>query len=167
MLGKKPSGGYSSRLDCSLNIGVEYNILNDRIVFGLLSHSRFCQTLSYTELMASVNFRLGGWFSTTLIHTFLNRNRLGIFGFALNFHPAGLNLFVGADYIGCSYVKLNNMSLPKSIKSFNFNFGLGSDLGKAKYAKPAQKPADRPLHRTRMAETAKRRQRGTAKRISS
>lgn len=132
------TGKYASRLNCALNLGVEYNILNNHIAFGLLSHSKFCQTFSYTELTASVNFRLGRWFTTTVSHTFLNRNKLGIFGFALNMHPAGLNLFLGADYIGCSYAKLNNAPIPKTMKSANFYFGLGFNLGKAKYMKSMQ-----------------------------
>lgn len=134
----QPSGKYTSRLNCALNLGVEYNILNNHIAFGLLSHSKFCQTFSYTELTASVNFRLGRWFTTTLSHTFLNHNKLGIFGFALNMHPAGLNLFLGADYIGCSYAKLNDAPIPKTMKSANFYFGLGFNLGKAKYMKSMQ-----------------------------
>lgn len=134
----QPSGKYTSRLNCALNLGVEYNILNNHIAFGLLSHSKFCQTFSYTELTASVNFRLGRWFTTTLSHTFLNHNKLGIFGFALNMHPAGLNLFLGADYIGCSYAKLNDAPIPKTMRSANFYFGLGFNLGKAKYMKSMQ-----------------------------
>lgn len=132
------TGKYTSRLNCALNLGVEYNILNNHIAFGLLSHSKFCQTFSYTELTASVNFRLGRWFTTTLSHTFLNRNKLGIFGFALNMHPAGFNLFLGADYIGCSYAKLNDSPIPKTMKSANIYFGLGFNLGKAKYMKSMQ-----------------------------
>lgn len=134
----QPTGKYTSRLNCALNLGVEYNILNNHIAFGLLSHSKFCQTFSYTELTASVNFRLGRWFTTTVSHTFLNRNKLGIFGFALNMHPAGLNLFIGADYIGCSYAKYNNAPIPKTMKSANVYFGLGFNLGKAKYMKSMQ-----------------------------
>lgn len=140
------TGKYTSRLNCALNIGAEYNILNNHIAFGLLSHSKFCQTFSYTELTASVNFRLGRWFTTTVSHTFLNRNKLGIFGFALNLHPAGFNLFLGADYIGCSYAKLDNAPIPKTMKSANVYFGLGFNLGKAKYMKsmqPKQKRAKR------------------------
>ncbi len=138
------TGKYTSRLNCALNLGVEYNILNNHIAFGLLSHSKFCRTFSYTELTASVNFRLGRSFTTTVSHTFLNHNKLGVFGFALNAHPAGLNLFLGADYIGCSYAKLNNAPIPMTMKSLNVYFGLGINLGKAKYMKSMQpKPKKR------------------------
>ncbi len=140
------TGKYASRLNCSLNLGVEYNILNNHIAFGLLSHSKFCQTFSYTELTASVNFRLGHWFTTTLSHTFLNYNKLGIFGFAINAHPAGLNLFLGVDYIGLSYAKMDNVSVPKTMKSLNMYFGLGFNLGKAKYMKSMQPKPKKAKH---------------------
>ncbi len=125
--------GYMSRLACDLNVGVEYNILNNHIAFGLLSHTRFGQRVNTTELTASVNFRLGGSFTTTVSHTFLNHNKLGVFGFALNAHPAGFNLFLGVDYIGLNYAKFKMIPVPTTMKSFNFYFGLGFNLGKAKY----------------------------------
>lgn len=131
----KSTGSYTTRLNCALNVGVEYNILNNHIAFGLLSHTQFCQSMSYTELTASVNFRLGGWFSTSVSHTFVNRNKAGIFGFAMNFHPTGFNLFLGADYIDCNFAKYKNTAVPKLAKSLNFYFGLGFNLGKAKYMK--------------------------------
>ena len=131
----KSTGSYTTRLNCALNVGVEYNILNNHIAFGLLSHTQFCQSMSYAELTASVNFRLGGWFSTSVSHTFVNRNKAGIFGFAMNFHPTGFNLFLGADYIDCNFAKYKNTAVPKLAKSLNFYFGLGFNLGKAKYMK--------------------------------
>ena len=133
-----PSGAYTTRLNCGLNFGVEYNILDNHIAFGVLSHTQFCQTMSYTELTASVNFRAGNCFTATVSHTFLNHNRLGIFGFALNVHPAGFNLFLGADYIDCSFAKYKSAAVPKFAKSMNFYFGMGFNLGKAKYMKSMQ-----------------------------
>ncbi len=134
----EPSGAYTTRLNCAMNLGVEYNILNNHIAFGLLSHTQFCQSMSYTELTASVNFRAGKCFTATVSHTFANRNRAGIFGFALNVHPAGFNLFLGADYIDCNFAKYKEVPVPKFAKSVNFYFGMGFNLGKAKYMKSMQ-----------------------------
>ena len=89
--------GYTRRLNTTLNIGAEYNILNDHIAFGLLSHTEFRQLYVSSELTSSVNFRLAKLFTATFSHTFCGRNRPGIFGFALNLHPPGVNLFVGLD----------------------------------------------------------------------
>ncbi len=127
--------GYATRLNCSLNLGAEYNILEDRIGFGLLSHTEFCQTMSFSELTASVNFRPLNWVSATVSHTLLSRNRLGVFGFALNLHPTGFNLYLGADYIPMKMVKYESVSIPYSMKSFNFYMGIGFNLGRAKYLK--------------------------------
>lgn len=124
--------GYATRLNCSLNLGAEYNILNDMIGFGLLSHTEFRQNKSFSELTASVNFRPLDWISATVSHTLLSRNRLGIFGFALNVHPKGINLFLGADYIPTRMATWDDIPVPYSMKSFNVYMGLGFNLGKAK-----------------------------------
>ncbi len=142
--------GYVSRLACDMNIGVEYNILKNHIAFGLLSHTRFAMTTTYTELTASVNFRLGRSFTTSVSHTFLNRNRPGVFGFALNAHPTGFNLFLGMDYIPTKYAKVDvdmlpfAVPVPTTLKSFNFYFGMGFNLGKAKYMASMQGGKEKP-----------------------
>lgn len=120
--------GYTRRLNTTLNIGAEYNILNDHIAFGLLSHTEFRQLYVSSELTASVNFRLAKLFTATFSHTFCGRNRPGIFGFALNLHPPGVNLFVGLDYIDTSYVLAGDFVVPKYQKSLNFYFGMGFNL---------------------------------------
>lgn len=124
--------GYTTRLNCSLNFGAEYNILNNHIGFGVLSHTEFRHKKSLSELTLSVNFRPTDWISATLSHTLLSRNKLGILGFALNVHPKGVNLFVGADYLPMKYVKYENAPIPYNAKSINIYFGLGFNLGKAK-----------------------------------
>jgi hypothetical protein len=125
--------GYTRRLNTTLNIGAEYNILNDWIAFGVLSHTEFRQLYVLSELTLSANFRIGDHFTTTLSHTLCGRNRAGIFGFALNVHTAGLNLFLGTDYIDTTYVLAGDMVAPKYQKSLNYYFGLGFNLGQNKF----------------------------------
>ena len=127
------NGGYSTRINCSLNLGAEYNVLDDKIGFGLLSHTDFGQKSTISELTASVNFRPINWLSATVSHTLLNRNRLGVFGFALNLHPTGFNFFIGADYLPLKMVKYENTPIPYNMKSLNLYMGIGFNLGKAKY----------------------------------
>lgn len=125
--------GFSTRLNTTLNVGVEYNILNNWIAFGLLSHTEFRQLYTLSELTASVNFRVAKCFTATFSHTFCGRNRPGIFGAAINIHTAGLNLFLGADYIDTTYVSASEeLLIPKYQKSLNCYFGLGFGLGKNK-----------------------------------
>ena len=133
---------YETMLNISLNAGIEYNILNNHIAFGLLSHTKFCNTMTYTELTASLNFRPTNWLSATVSHTFLNSNRLGVFGAAINIHSAGLNLFVGLDYIDTNLVVGpkaggSNIYLPRYQKSFNVYAGLGFNFGRPQFIKDA------------------------------
>lgn len=129
----EPTGkNYTTRLNCSLNLGAEYNILKDRIGFGLLSHTEFCQTMSFTELTLSANFRPAKWFSATVSHTLCNRNKVGVPGVALNLSPAGFNFYVGADYLGFAMATYEGVKIPKSMKSFNLYMGIGFNLGAKK-----------------------------------
>ena len=127
-------GSYTTRLSATLNAGAEYNILNNYIAFGVLSHTEFCQNFTRTELTASVNFRIGRWLTTSFSHTFLNGNQPGVLGWALNIHPPGFNLFVGADYIDTRFAVYNKrIPIPLMMKSANVYVGVGFNLGKAKY----------------------------------
>ena len=137
----EPSGSYLSRLSCSLNAGIEYNILHNYIAFGLLSHTEFCQNFNRTELTASVNFRIGSWLSTSFSHTFLNGNQPGVLGWALNIHPTGFNLFIGADFIDTRFAVYNNIVVPKMMTSANAYVGVAFNLGRAKYMRSMQPKA--------------------------
>lgn len=138
----EPGKNFMKRLNCALNIGAEYNILDGHIAFGVLSHTKFCQSFTYSELTASANFRAGNWFTWTLSHTFLGRNRPGVFGTTINFHPAGFNLFLGADYIDLSFAKYRNIPIPRAMKSINVYFGLGFNFGKAGALKAKSRNAE-------------------------
>ena len=113
-------------------------ILQNHIAFGLLSHTQFCQSHTRTELTASVNFRIGRWLSTSFSHTFLNGNEPGVFGWAVNVHPTGFNLFLGADFIDTRFAVYNGMAIPKMLSSANVYVGVGFNLGKAKYMRSMQ-----------------------------
>ena len=137
------SSGYISRLNFSVNAGVEYNILKNHIAFGLLSHTKFCNTMTYTELTASVNFRPTNWLSATFSHTFLNKNRPGVLGFALNIHPSVLNIYAGVDYIDTQWVNgpivgSAPIPLPRYMKSINAYVGVGFNFGRPKFLKEAK-----------------------------
>ena len=133
-------GSYTTRLSASLNGGIEYNILNNWIAFGVLSHTEFCQNFTRTEFTASVNFRIMRWLSTSFSHTFLNGNQPGVLGWALNIHPTGFNLFLGADFIDTRFAVYNqSIPIPQYMTSANFYVGVGFNLGKAKYMRSMQK----------------------------
>lgn len=130
--------GYTRRLNFSVNVGIEYNILNNHIAFGLLSHNEFASNNIMPELTASVNFRPTSWISATVSHTFLGGVRPGVLGCALNIHPAGLNLFVGMDYLGLAQVKYNDINIPRYQNSVNVYAGLGFNFGRPKALRKAK-----------------------------
>lgn len=130
--------GYVSMINFAVNAGVEYNILKNRIAFGLLSHTKFCNSMAYSELTASVNFRPLNWISATISHTFLNHNKFGILGFALNIHPRVINIYAGLDFIDTRWVKgptLGGMQppLPRYAKSVNAYVGIGFNFARPKF----------------------------------
>ena len=56
----------SRMLQTTLNVGAEYAILDRKISFGLLSHTRFGAPYTYAEGMAVVNFRPASWFQAAI-----------------------------------------------------------------------------------------------------
>ena len=121
--------GYTTRLNCAINVGGEYNILDNRIGFGLMSHTEFCHTFVRSELTASVNFRPLKWLSASLSHTVFARNDAGVIRPALNIHPEGFNFFIGADYLDLTQVKYGTMNVPRRANSVNVYMGIGFNIG--------------------------------------
>jgi hypothetical protein len=79
------------------------------------------------------------WITLTASHTFLNKNRPGIFGAAINIHPRALNIFVGMDYIDPNLVYVNDSILvPRYAKSLNVYFGLGFNMARPKFMRQEQ-----------------------------
>lgn len=132
--------GYVNRLSYSINIGAEYNLLKNKIALGLFSQTKVLNTSTYSELTASVNLRPTNWISATLSHTLLNGNSAGVYGAAINFHPAMLNIYLGVDFIDSNYVKAYEsaaftMLLPRNAKSLNLYMGVGFNFGRPKHLK--------------------------------
>ena len=135
---KSPDKAYMTMLNCTVNAGVEYNILRNHIAFGLLSHTEFINKMAFPELTASVNFRPTNWLSATFSHTFLNKHAPGVLGFALNIHPRVINLFVGLDYIDTRFGVYNtkagkSIPFPKYMNSVNVYFGFGWNFARPKW----------------------------------
>ena len=131
---------YNTQLNFSVNAGIEYNFLRNHFALGLLSQTKFCNTMVYSELTASLNLRPTSWISATVSHTFLNGNRPGVFGAAINIHPAAFNLYVGVDYIDPRLVvgpeiEGREIYLPRYQKSLNVYAGLGFNFGRPKFLK--------------------------------
>jgi hypothetical protein len=137
--------GYANRLTCSLNAGVEYNMLKNKIAFGLFSQTKMLNTTTsstyYSEITASVNLRPMNWISATVSHTMLNGNDAGIFGAAINIHPSVLNIYVAADFIDPNFVLGpeiealggKNLLISRYAKTINLYAGVGFNFGRPKF----------------------------------
>lgn len=138
--------GYTSHLSYSINVGAEYNLLKNKIAFGVFSQTKMLNTSPYSEITASVNLRPTSWLSATVSQTFLNRNNAGVFGAAINFHPAMINFYFGIDFIDSNYVKAAEISgldllIPRNAKSLNLYTGMAFNFGRPKHLKGDKKEA--------------------------
>lgn len=140
--------GYANRLTCSLNTGVEYNMLKNKLAFGLFSQTKMLNTTTsstyYSEITASVNLRPMNWLSATVSHTMLSGNDAGIFGAAINFHPALFNFYLGVDFIDTNYVNLLSgtdqiLPFPRNAKSLNVYAGVAFNFARPKHLRPEKK----------------------------
>ena len=136
------SEGMVNRMATQLNVGGEFAFLRNSISVGLLSHTKFYESHTYSELTASLNFRPGKRkrFSATFSHSFLNSG-LQSMGFALNLHGRGFNAFIGADYIPLSFAtKLtieDSFSVPIPGDTFGLSWygGISFSLHEAHFGK--------------------------------
>ena len=131
-----------SRMATQLNLGGEFAFLRNSISVGLLSHSKFYESHTYSELTASLNFRPGKRkrFSATFSHSFLNSG-LRSMGFAINLHGRGFNAFLGTDYIPLGFatkVALDdnfNMPIPGDNFGLSYYAGISFSLHEAHFGK--------------------------------
>lgn len=141
--------GYNTRLTCNVNAGVEYNFCKNHLAVGLLSHTRIYQSGIASELTASFNIRPTNWITLTASHTFLNGNKPGVFGAAVNIHPCGINIFAGMDYVATEYVGTGlypfqlmaidaELMMPRRAKSMNVYMGIGFNLARPKHVRRAE-----------------------------
>ena len=135
----------ATRLTCSINAGVEYNMLKNKIALGVFSQTKVLNTstksVPYSEITASVNLRPLNWVSATVSHTLLSGNNAGIFGAAINIHPALFNFYLGVDFIDTNWVKFasNNLMLPRNAKSLNVYAGVAFNFARPKHLRPEKK----------------------------
>ncbi|MBO7188992.1 MAG: hypothetical protein J6V55_00230 [Alistipes sp.] len=132
--------GYINRLSYSINVGAEYNLLRNKIAFGIFSQTKVLNTSTYEEITASVNLRPTNWISATVSHTLLNGNSAGVYGAAINFHPALINIYLGVDFIDSNYVGIGNVAgldlyLPRNANSLNLYMGMAFNFGRPKHLK--------------------------------
>ena len=132
--------GYSTRLSYSINVGAEYNLLKNMIAFGVFSQTKVLNTSTYQEVTASVNLRPTNWLSATVSQTLHKGSAPGVFGAAINFHPAMINFYLGVDFIDSNYVSAGKVSgldilIPRNANSLCLYTGIAFNFGRPKHLK--------------------------------
>ncbi|MBQ0046906.1 MAG: hypothetical protein KBT33_05245 [Prevotellaceae bacterium] len=112
-------GGRSKALQATMNFGAQYTPdFYDKMNFGLLSSTRVAGKYSWTEVRLSANVMPTKAFSAS------TNMALGTYGFSfgwlVNVHPKGFNIFLGTDH---QFGKVCKQALPLSGKA-NVNFGI-------------------------------------------
>ncbi len=116
-------GGRTKALAATMNLGVEYTIPTYKnLSFGLLNTTRMQGTYSWTDFRLSANWRTSNLFSMGVN---LAAGTYGTgFGWILNLHPKGFNLFLGMDH---TLGKLTKQGAPLSGNG-SLNIGINFPL---------------------------------------
>lgn len=119
----------SDMLSMTAHVGLECRMpFYQRLSAGILGTYRYDGPYSWWETRASVNLALLRVFSMSASYAYSTFGES--YGAAINFHPGGINLFVGVD----SFKPALNMTrqyIP--IDSFNTNLSLGLNIAFGKY----------------------------------
>ena len=124
---KGNTGGSTHGIGATMNIGVEYALpMYDKVRFGLLSRTRFNGDYSWNEERLSVNYAPCNFFDMNIngaVGTFGPS-----FGWMLNLHPVGFNLFLGMDHV---LGKVSKQFVPLKSNA-DFTMGISFPLTKPK-----------------------------------
>ena len=137
------SGGSFEMLPFRVNLGAEFRVpAYDRLSVGLLYQGRGGASFSRHTGRISLNWNPLHFLSMS---TGMTLNKAGQnFGFALNLHPAGINLLVGCDYIPFHTVSIAPLIedlpsqyqrlavVPRDQMKLNLYVGLNLALGRSR-----------------------------------
>lgn len=123
---RQTSASKTQSLATTINLGVKYRVLKDKISLGLLSSNRIGGYKQWSEVMLSADFTPAKWFGATVNGSFSNLG--SSFGALLNFNTKGFNYYIGSDYIPTKYAK---QGVPLTSK-INFVMGMAFKFGYSK-----------------------------------
>ncbi len=118
--------GTTRMLRSTINAGVEYDMWQKRVGFGLLYSARFSSIRMRHSLTGSVNFYPVHWANITASYLYAG-NRGSSLGLALNLTPGFINLMLATDLVTA---KVTPQMVPVKRKTVNFTFGLGIPIGR-------------------------------------
>ena len=118
----------TTKLDATMYLGAEYNMpFYKPLSIAMLYGKRFSTYAGWDEVRGYVNIAPLKWFEASAN---VGYSTFGTsWGWMLNFHPAGINLFVGSDYmiskVTPQYIPVNNLNS-------HITLGISLALGKRK-----------------------------------
>jgi len=130
------TGSYTTATTAKINLGFEYNLLNDKINLGLLSYTRLFKYIFIEEITGSVNAKPSKWLNATVSYSLLN-GRLSTIGAGLGVKSGIFHWFMAADFIpfekatlSLSDLGANNpkFDIPIPYNSKRFNLSVGMNL---------------------------------------
>lgn len=126
---KKEDGGSRTRaLGATLNIGAVYTLpYYKKLKLGFLSSTRINGAYSWSEGRFSANVAPLKWFDGGVNYAVSSFG--SSFGWILNFHPKGFNLFIGSDH---QFFKVTPQYVPVHHATANFSMGINFPIGKRK-----------------------------------
>lgn len=118
----------STPLGATMYLGVEFKMPFYRpLSTALLYGKRFGKFNGWDDVKGYINIAPVKWFEASVNGGFSTFGTS--WGWMLNFHPAGLNLFVGSDYM---ITKVSPQFIPINNLNAHITFGLNLTLGKRK-----------------------------------
>lgn len=125
---KEEDGSRKRALGATLNIGALYTLpYYKNLKFGFLSSTRINGTYSWSEGRFSANIAPVKCFDASVNYAVSSFG--SSFGWILNFHPRGFNLFIGSDH---QFFKVTPQFVPVHHATANFSMGINFPIGKRK-----------------------------------
>lgn len=108
-------------------LSAEYGILDNKLLFGVLSRT-VLRKFPYQEILLSVNGRPLHWLDASLSYSLLNGN-FNTIGFGVGIRAGYFHFFYAMDYLAFNYAKYDNIPVPYKSKGMNFALGMNIVFG--------------------------------------
>jgi len=121
--------GEKTMLTTTLNLAVEYKMpFYRKLSAGFLWSTQFNPIYTWSEARISANIAPVRWFDCSVNVGVSNLSTS--LGWMMNFHPGGLNFFIGSDQM---IMKVNSQYIPLNNLGANISMGLNIPFGKRRY----------------------------------
>jgi len=124
------NSSYTTATTAKLNLGLEYNMLENKLSGGLLSHTQFFKNTLTEEITVSLNAKPTKWFNASLSYSFFN-GKFSSIGAGFGLKMGVVHWFVSADYIPFQKITIplstsfpTSIAIPYNTRDFNLSTGI-------------------------------------------